>query len=759
MTPTLSSPPALASQKIVQLIQSGGLFSLSLKGFEPRLQQQQMMRNVIDAYNHDLISLIEAGTGTGKSLAYLIPAVLWAANCHERTVISTNTITLQEQLIRQDIPRLLDLLNLQLKVVLVKGMNHYLCLRKLEDACGECRLFPTEENGEIERIASWGQTAVEGSRAEMPFSPSASAWDRVGAEHEACLHHECPYYQQCYFFKARRQAQDAHLLIVNHHLLFTDLAKRAEQDNYGDTAILPPYKRVIIDEAHHIEEIATEYFAGRVNRLELLRVLSRLGADRQIPTQGKLLALKEKIELVFSKTPPRHAAQLIARLTLELPVLRHSLQENLHQAFDAFGKFIEQAKTPCAMPTQEETTSSAGDQKLRLLQEHRSHPKWREVVLPLAQKLIESLTQYYQMLSNLEIDFKCLDHDRLHEQTKNIRLDIQALALRLEKATTLLSEFFTPCQNNVKVRWIEHQTLKAWSNVLLIDADLDVSKALVGFLFDKFPTVVLCSATLTSNQKFDFIRQRLGLTSQLLPHRSIAEHIYDSPFNYREQALLAVPTDMPPPQHPDFQEIAFENIWRAIEACRGQAFVLFTSYAMLRQCSERLGERLEAHGYSLFKQGEDPRQGLLQKFKNTRGAVLFGTDSFWEGVDVIGDALRCVIIVKLPFKVPNEPIIQARTEAIKESGGDPFFEYAIPQAVVKFKQGFGRLIRHKWDRGCIVCLDTRLVLKGYGKLFLNSLPPCEKAFMNGPLLWPTMANFYRKTYHFVKHHPFSPHAR
>lgn len=749
-----TSIPALQTQKILKLIQADGLLGRSLKGFEPRPQQQSMMANIIDAYNQNHIALIEAGTGTGKSLAYLIPALLWAAKCNERTVISTNTITLQEQLIHKDIPHLLEAFDLKLKVALVKGMNNYLCLRKLEDAHMELHLFPSDDHKEIEKIEAWRQSTSEGSRSEMPFVPSSAAWDRVGAESEACLHHECPYYQQCYFFKARRQAQDAQLLIVNHHLLFTDLMKRAEQDNYSETAILPVYKRIILDEAHHIEDIATEYFASRLSRLDLMRLIARLAADKHSPAQGKLLLLKEKIHSLFKKGPPHQVSQIISRLTIDLPALRHSLNDRIHQAFDLFAKFIENIKQPFNAIIQEEMIPPT-EQKLRLLEEHLEHPRWKEEILPQAQKLIEALKHYQQTINGLEGDLKLVEHDRLHEQTKSIRLDIQALAARLDTAVSLLNNFFSQWKNPAKVRWIESQPLKTLLNVQLIDADLDVSKALADFLFSKFPTIVLCSATLTTNQQFHFIRQRFGLHPKLLPQRIVTEHIYDSPFDYHKQAILAVPTDMPPPTHADFNEIAYENVWKAIEVSRGHAFVLFTSYMMLQSCYEKLAKRLEAHHYPIFKQGDDNRQGLLNKFKKTKRAVLFGTDSFWEGVDVVGDALRCVIIVKLPFKVPSEPIIQARTEAIIERGGDPFFEFAVPHAIVKFKQGFGRLIRHKWDRGCIICLDTRLVTKGYGKLFLNSLPPCEKVFMNGERLWPKIAEFYRQTYHFVKQNPFS----
>lgn len=751
---TTSSSPALQTDKILKMVQAGGLLCRSLKGFEPRQQQQSMMANIIDAYNQNQITLIEAGTGTGKSLAYLIPALLWAVKYNERTVISTNTITLQEQLIHKDIPRLLEILNLDLKAVLVKGMNHYLCLRKLEDAHMELHLFPNENNQEIEKIEAWRQTSAEGSRSDIPFSPSPATWDRVAAESEACLRHECPYYQQCYFFKARRQAQDAQLLIVNHHLLFTDLMKRAEQNNYGETAILPVYKRIILDEAHHIEDIATEYFASRLSRLDLMRVLAKLAADKHSPAPGKLLLLKEKIHSIFKKGLPHPIAQIMNRLTIDLPALRHTLHNRIHQAFDSSAKFMDSIKQPYDAPIQEEAPSF-NEQKLRLLEEHLKHPKWIEEVLPDAQNLIEFLKQYQQVINSLEADLKLINHDRLHEQTKSIRLDIQALVMRLDIAISLLNNFFSQWKNPLKVRWIESQPLKTLLNVQLIDADLDVSKALADFLFSKFPTIVLCSATLTSNQQFHFIRQRLGLHEKLLPQRMITEHIYDSPFDYRKQAILAVPTDMPPPTHADFNDIAYENVWKAIEASHGHAFVLFTSYTVLKSCYDKLAKRLEAHHYPVFKQGDDHRQRLLSKFKTTKRAVLFGTDSFWEGVDVIGDALRCVIIFKLPFKVPSEPIIQARTEAIIDRGGDPFFEFAIPHAIVKFKQGFGRLIRHKWDRGCIICLDTRLVMKGYGKLFLNSLPPCEKIFMNGEHLWPKIADFYRQTYHFVRKNPFS----
>lgn len=742
----------LQVEQVTRLTAGDGLLAKTLKGFESRPQQQMMMANVIEAYNHDRIALIEAGTGTGKSIAYLIPALIWASQFKERTVISTHTITLQEQLVNKDIPLLLKALNLQLKATLVKGMNNYLCLRKLEDAQTELRLFPSEEGEEIQKIEKHFQSSTEGSRGELPFVPSAAAWDRVGAESEACAHHECPYYQQCFFFKARRQASDAQILVVNHALLFADLARRAETNNYYDTAILPAYKRIILDEAHHIEEMATEYFASRLHRLELTRVLGKLSSDKYSKVQGKLPVLKEKLQVLFNKAPPREVSRIVSRLAIDLPALKQLLNEQIHQTFDCFANFIEHLK-----PLSQDE-NALPEHKLRILDEHRIHPKWKEEIIPQTTKLITALREYKQDIDGIESDLQSIENDRLQDQTKGTRLDIQSLLLRIESAIAFLDQFLQELKDPNKVRWIEMQRLKMITNIHLVDASLDVSKALVNFLFSKFSTIVLCSATLTTNQRFNFIRHRLGLTENMLSYREVAEHIYESPFNYQRHVLLVIPTDMPPPIHPNFNQAAYEHIWKAVQASRGNAFILFTSYTMLQNCYIALSKCFEEHGYTIFKQGDNNRQDLLKNFRKTNHSILMGTDSFWEGVDVAGDALRCVIIVKLPFKVPSEPIIQARTEAITLRGGDPFFEYTVPHAIVKFKQGFGRLIRNKWDRGCIVCLDNRIVTKGYGRLFLNSLPPCERAFGTSQNVYAKMADFYRKTYHLVKQNPFSRHA-
>jgi ATP-dependent DNA helicase DinG len=733
----------LDREKALALIKPGGVLSLNLKGFESRNQQQLMMSNVIDAYNKNAIALIEAGTGTGKSIAYLIPAILWAIQNKERTVFSTQTIALQEQLLHKDIPLVLQALNLDLKAVLVKGMRNYLCMRKLDEAMSELLLIPPNEAQELQQIAAWNDHTKEGSRSSLPFAPTYETWDRVCAENDTCNNTECSFYQQCHFFKARREANDAQLLIVNHHLLFADLAIRAEVNNYSDQALLPAYNRVVLDEAHHIEEVATEYFASKLSQLDMLRTIGRLAAEKQAKSVGKLTQFKEKIhEFYRDKEVPAEISSILGKLTIDLPGSRRDLLTHITETFDAFGAFVE------SLQAKEQEEKAPAEKKLRLLPFHQTHPLWTDEILAKAKLFAESVKRYIYSIETLDTEIKQSGNDKIIDHTKGIRFEILALTKRLTSACDVLTDFVTNHHPVNKVRWIEIQQLKAMINTQLVDANLDVSLALKEFLFSKFASVILCSATLTTNRQFDFVRQRLGLDQ--FQDKFITENIYDSPFNFKEQALFAVPTDIPDPQHASFLQVATEKIWEAIQASQGNAFVLFTSYSMLHACYQNLNAKLLQQRFVPMKQGESNRQTLLTKFKTTNRSVLFGTDSFWEGVDVVGEALRCVIIVKLPFKVPTEPIVQARAEAIAAEGGDPFRDYSLPQAIVKFKQGVGRLIRNKQDRGCIVCLDSRILTKNYGKLFLNSLPECDKIFTTSDQLLPAMKEFYRKTYYLVK---------
>lgn len=722
----------------LHLLDQNGILSQALPGFEARPQQKEMMRNVLEAFNGNQIALVEAGTGTGKSIAYLIPALLWAIHTGERVLISTNTITLQEQLLHKDIPNLCKALNIGIKAVLVKGMGNYVCKRKVKETEEERLLLTLSEREELEFLYAWEEKTHEGSKATIPFAISPSIWDKISAEKDTCNLNQCPFFQDCHFLKARKHANEAQLIISNHNLLFADLAIRADTDNYSGPAVLPNYGKVILDEAHHIEDVATQYFANELSWMDLLRTLARIASEKHGKVQGKLPLLKNKIEECFQyQEHSKEVSSILGRINLDFASFRKEVLQSSAEAFRALHSFIAPSNEPLG----------AGEQKLRMLAKHLERPEWSLVVLPKAKLLVQNTLKYAQALNSLEHDLKNLKNEKFQEQSKGIRFDLNALSLRLHNAAMLLDQFITTQPPASKVRWIETHLLKTMTNVNLVDAELDISGALVEFLFKPFSSIILCSATLTTNQKFYFVRQRLGLTPQLIGQKIVTENIYESPFDYPKQAVLAIPIDMPSPLDPGFLNAAMETIWDAVKASRGAAFVLFTSYSMLKQCHEKMSAQLHEQRYTLLKQGDDNRQTLLEKFKTSPRAVLFGTDSFWEGVDVSGEALRCVIIVKLPFKVPTEPITEARTEAITEKGQDPFFEYSLPNAIVKFKQGFGRLIRNRKDRGCIICLDSRILTKRYGQQFLNSLPDCQQLRVPRSQIAEAMSQFYRKTHY------------
>lgn len=730
--------------QVLGLIQAGGRLAEQLTGFEARPEQQAMMRGVLEAYRDESIALIEAGTGIGKSVAYLVPAILWAAKFGERTVISTNTITLQEQLIEKDIPLVLKALGVEVKASLVKGMGNYLCLRKYDEALFQMPMLPKEEADELARMEPWCEKTADGTLSELSFVPSYATWERTGAETDTCNGRKCPAYQQCFFWNARRKAQDAQILVVNHHLLFSDLAKRAEDNNYTDTAVLPTYQHLIIDEAHNIEDIATNYFASRVGHWEMLRLLNRLCAEKH----GKLTFLKKQLSDLAAKTKgnlPEAFREVHYRLELDLPGQRHELEQQFGELFQNLTEFVYRLKDP-----EDGEAQNPGESRIRLVPKVVQHPDWLGEIQPAVKKVVATGLGFCAALQGLEQNITQIKNSKFDEQTAGLRHEIGALTSRLIGMTDTLQSITQSSCKPDHVRWMETYPYRGIQNVNLIDAQLDLSKLLVDYLFSKFSSTVLCSATLTTNHDFGFFRKQLGLEPDSVGGKAVRQQIHDSPFNYREQALLAVPTDTPEPSHPQFMKAAIDRIWETVVASHGNALVLFTSYQMLKACHAALQERFRQRRYPLLRQGEENRKTLLQKLRSQDHSVLFATYSFWEGVDIAGDALRCVIIVKLPFKVPTEPVLAGRAEAIIATGGSPFTELAMPLAIVKFKQGFGRLIRNGSDRGCIVCLDTRLITKAYGKLFLNSLPDCGRVFDTSDIVLERMKDFYRKTQHLVR---------
>jgi len=705
-----------------------GLLSRFLEGFEERSGQTAMARDVLSTYSDNRIALIEAGTGIGKSLGYLVPAIFWALKAKAKTVISTHTIALQEQLILKDIPFLLNVMDLDLKVCLLKGMGNYLCLRKLKDLQQQPLLIALDEAQEIASIEKWEEKTEEGSRSEIPFALSPSTWEKVAAEADSCNHVHCPEYKRCYYYKAKKEAADAQLIVVNHHLLFSDLSARQRLDFKEEKAIIPSFEHLVLDEAHTLEEVALDIFSTAVDRHGLVRLLGKISSDVH-PERCRLALVRQTLQGLPTLSP-----HLIHLLEVALPAQKREIIHGIEAAFGELDSFLTAyLKTN---PQKEEW-----EVRLRLDPAVITAETWSVSLTAMFIKVAEELKHFTLQLGALERQLSQYKDGAQEENIKNHTLDLHSLGQRIEEKAELLSAFFTEKLEDKKVKWIEWKKNRYYSNVALFNATLDVSRILEEHLFRRLRGAVLCSATLTSGGNFKFAKERLGLAAEE-PALPITENIYESPFDYENRVLLLVPNDLSAPSDPQFIQLACENILLAIEASQGSAFVLFTSYEMLQACYEKTQEKIS---FPLMKQGDLPRHQLIEKFRAREGNVLFATDSFWEGVDVPGEALRCVILVKLPFKVPSDPLFAAYMEMLEKEGKNPFYDYSVPQAVIKFKQGFGRLMRKKWDRGCILCLDNRILKKHYGKVFLKSLPPCGKFFGPASKVKEEMKSFYART--------------
>lgn len=714
-------------QLLALIFSQDGLLSRSLKNFEVRPGQKEMAQRILDAYEEDSIALIEAGTGTGKSLAYLVPAVYWALKHQEKTVITTHTIALQEQLLHKDIPFLLKTMGVELNACLVKGMGNYLCLRKLQELQDQPLLFSMEETKEVQAIEQWAEKTDEGSRSDIPFQIAPATWEKVAAEGESCNHVHCPHYKECFFFKARKAAEDAQLLIVNHHLLLADIEKRRR--NPTQESILPHYNRLVIDEAHNLEDIALESFAQRFDRIAFLRQLSKLHSDTH-PERARLSLLRVELS-ILPAIPP----SLLQKLEIEIPAQKRACQAQVEEAFAELTHFFETLAI-------EKSFSKERESKRRITDAISGNPFWKEKITQALLSLAEEIQRLGLCLKGVLTDLEEFKGASFYEKLSLHLLEIQAIILRLEQSAAFLEQFTQDEPKEKRVRWFESNG----ANVALVDAALDISNFLNEHLFSPQRTSVLCSATMATARSFNFLKRRLGLENQ---ENKMKEEIFDSPFNYKERTLFVVPTDLSLPSSPEFMSECAQVMAEAIEISKGSTFLLFTSYDMLQSCYRALNQTELSKRYPFLKQGDLPRHLLLEQFKRREGSVLFATDSFWEGVDVPGEALRCVIIAKLPFSVPSDPLYEAYAQSLEKEGLDPFFDYSVPNAVIKFKQGFGRLMRKNDDRGCVLCLDHRIVKKSYGKHFLNSLPDCKTCFAPKETAFAEMKTFYQNTKKFL----------
>jgi len=700
-------------EKIAGLLGTDGVIAEKLPDYEDRPEQLRMAFVVADAFNKGQIAVVEAGTGTGKSLAYLVPALLWARTNHERVVISTRTINLQEQLIRKDLPFLQRATEIEFHAVLVKGRSNYFCRRRGETAGRELGLFDQQQVEELQQIIQWAEATKDGSKEDLSFIPSYQAWEEVRCEADQCARVRCQHYSRCFFHKARRRAARADILVVNHSLLLSDLALRLETDNYSATAVLPPFERVILDEAHHLEDVATSHFSSQLTRFTFSRVLNRLRHPRKL-NQGLLPRLLDQL----SQKLPDSMDELYRTLHGEIESLLTKRQQLFDLALDELQSIAEELPESLG-----KKVSAKFELKHRILPDFMQTPVWQQLCERVERLRIGS-SELSQGIAGLLRATEALP-DTVAEKVNSSLVDLRGIGGRLEGIAADLASFQAVAKNSCV--WVEIREGRIGRKTGLItnlcQAPLEVAESLNQALYQRFRSLVMTSATLTVAGAFGYFHSRVGL-DRVEPNR-LLELSLDSPFDYQQQALVAIPTDLPEPGKPGFSEAVRDAVEKALLCSQGRSFVLFTSYALLRQVHDELAPVLEAQRLRCLRQGQENRHQLLKRFAEDESSILFGTDSFWEGVDVPGRSLEQVIIARLPFRVPTEPVLEARAQAIEQRGGDSFMEYTVPQAVIRFKQGFGRLIRHRNDRGVVMILDTRVVKRGYGRMFLRSLPPAR----------------------------------
>jgi ATP-dependent DNA helicase DinG len=626
-----------------------GLIARAHPEYEYRPGQVQMAEAVLRAFEEKRHLIVEAGTGTGKTLAYLVPAIAAATARGSRVIISTGTKNLQEQLMEKDIPFLQKVLPRKFSAAYMKGRSNYACLQRIKRAESSPVLEGLDELDYFDEVRRWSRESQTGDRAELTSLPeNLSFWRHIDARSEICVGQKCPEYDPCFITRMRQRAMDADIVIVNHHLFFADLALRNSE--YGQ--VLPDYSAVIFDEAHQIEDVAAEYFGAQVSSYQMEDLVRDLA---QLP--------------LTNVDVNKELTRIAARLT--------RFADNFWMGFrEGRG---EEGRAPILPGTFA-----------------RKRTDGEIEATPLGEAYLSLDGALERMETTLDaLSEQPLEVENLLRRIRQVRFDLQ---------------FIVAGDDKHFVYWMERRG----RGLFLRASPIDVSGLLQDKLFERVETVVLTSATLASAGNFNFIRERLGLTEA-------DDLVAPSSYDYESQAVLYLPQRLPDPRSAEFADAAAAEIINLLNVTDGRAFVLSTSFAGMKALYERVVNEVD---FPCFLQGTASKAGLLEKFRETPNAVLFATSSFWQGVDVRGAQLSCVIIDKLPFAVPSDPVVAARQRYIDDQGGSSFYEYSVPQAIISLKQGLGRLIRGTTDRGVLAVLDPRLRTKAYGRLFLESLPPC-----------------------------------
>jgi ATP-dependent DNA helicase DinG len=687
---------ALDVGALTAMLEKGGALDEVFPGFEYRPQQVEMLQSVAQAFNQSRHLMVEAETGVGKSIAYLLPAIYWAVQNGERVVISTNTINLQDQLYRKDIPDLRKLLPFEVRAAVLKGRSNYLCMRRLE-ALQSRRDLNADELRVLSKILVWVPHTVTGDRAELflPGHREQQVWSTVSADTHTCTAERCIHRRQgrCFFYAAHQAAENAHMIIVNHALLLSDVAT--------ENRVLPPYHYLIVDEAHHLEDATTHQLGYAVTCREVQSLVTQIGR-RTGSSEGFLGSV---LTLCRGRVPGESMSDLEDSVTV-LRDANERLIVVLQALFDDLAAFIA------------EQGGSRGqyDYRVRLTHALRIQPDWTqiemawEVFAAEVRDVIAELTHVIEILGDLQ-HAQIPGYDDMLQEGIGLSSRLEALYQQMEMV------LIQPQAD--QITWL--RTHAKADELSLCAAPLRVGHLVEQHLLWPKEAAIFTSATLRTNGDFDFIRERLGA-------QDAEELAVGSPFDYESQVLLYLPTDVPEPNQPYHQKIINRGLIALARATQGRMLVLFTSYSQLQTTDSAISAPLAKTGITVLAQGQGvSRSQLLENFRTTPKCILLGTRSFWEGIDVPGEALSCLVVAKLPFSVPTDPIFAARSESMEE----PFYQYAVPEAILRFRQGFGRLIRTKTDRGVVVVFDRRLQTKQYGEMFLRSLPPCTT--VRGPL--------------------------